>query len=71
MRLFTAVHLDYVYNEQYNTWFECNLKQTNNVCTHDHRFPLKVDVVDAHHLVGRKGNNTTTSQIWTTKISSF
>lgn len=30
------------------------------VFTHDDRFPLEVDVADAHHLVGRKGNTTTT-----------
>lgn len=30
------------------------------VYTHDDRFPLEVDVADAHHLVGRKGNTTTT-----------
>lgn len=28
-------------------------------CTYDDRLPLEVDVVDAHHLVGRKSSDTT------------
>lgn len=28
--------------------------------THNDRLPLKVDVVDAYHLVGREGNNKKT-----------
>lgn len=28
-----------------------------NCCTHDDRLPLEVDVVDAHHLVGRKSSD--------------
>lgn len=31
--------------------------------THNDRLPLKVDVVDAHHLVGRKGNDIITVSI--------
>lgn len=30
------------------------------VFTYNDRLPLKVDVVDAHHLVGREGNNKKT-----------
>lgn len=32
-------------------------------CTHNDRLPLEVDVVDAHHLVGRKSNDRITTSI--------